>query len=146
MSFIKLDSLGSLVDGPTGEIWDPDRLRKDILNRANYFKDSGLQPGQKIILMHSNTVHFFIDLFGLWLNGICVACSDPKIGLQELNSLIELVEPSHLVVRGGFSEKVSIDELKIDWIDTQVSLSHPHNSFFRAASINPDEPHHFINF
>lgn len=97
--------LGSIADLGTGERFDGDRLARLIDSRADAFAGQGVGRGERVAVLHGNSIAFFIDLLAIWRRGAAVACLDPGMSPPEFRTVLGFLKPA-LALRDGASPEV----------------------------------------
>lgn len=102
MSISLINDLGDICEISSGLFLEQEEFKSHITKKSIFFKKIGVKEGQKIILLHSNSINFFIDLFSLWLCGGCVICIDPKSSTLEIQNILSHSGASFLVTDKEF--------------------------------------------
>ena len=82
----KVDDLGKIINGVSGEIWEKEKLASEIKKRTSYLLNNDIGENSKLILAHGGTAEFFADLFSAWNLGALVACVNPGLKTFEMNN------------------------------------------------------------
>ena len=89
---------GSLIDILTSRRWDAHELWRQAQARASRNRRLGLQPGDRALLLASNTLEFFAELFAVWMAGAAAIPADSSLSAFELDNLLAASE-ARLTVR-----------------------------------------------
>ncbi len=89
---------GCLEDVALGLRWRPADFAAQVRNRANALAASDVKPRSTVIVARSGSAPFFADLFAVWTLGGTAACIDPALTKNEIETLVEFVQPSALLV------------------------------------------------
>jgi long-chain acyl-CoA synthetase len=83
-----LDShVGGLNELATGRWWDQAAIRRELGHRLAFFRALGLAPADRVLLHHTNTAEFFVDLLAIWGLGGCVIPMDPRLTAFEVGNV-----------------------------------------------------------
>ena len=58
-----IKKLGHISDIRSGTVWTPQDLRRQVARRLARLEALGLRRGDRIVIAHEGTPHFFADLF-----------------------------------------------------------------------------------
>jgi len=100
---LDLDSLGTITEVRTGEVWPAPRLAADVLRRAALISRHGVGPGRPVLIAHGGSASFFADLLAVWHLGGCAACVNPALTPGELEVLTGFLAPALLLVGPDFA-------------------------------------------
>jgi acyl-CoA synthetase (AMP-forming)/AMP-acid ligase II len=89
---------GCIIDVALGARWTPADLESEVQKRANVLAASGIEPGATVVVAHSGSARFFADLLAVWTRGCAAACIDPSLTRNEIETLVDYVEPSAVLV------------------------------------------------
>ena len=101
-----IESLGKLTDIATGQTWDSDKLRREILKRTHFYSEKGIGLNDNVVILHNNNNNFFADLFSLWMVGACVSCLDKEIGKDEFEKLSNDLKLKFAVINDRISKRL----------------------------------------
>ena len=124
---------GSIVDVTLGLRWNPTDFASEVLKRASSLAADGIKPSSTVVLAHSGSAFFLADLFAVWTLGCTAACIDPALTQTEVETLVEFVEPTVVLV-GEASINARINVPMRDLTRTASATS------FSAAPDNPNRP------
>jgi len=137
MDMFMLSNLGPVTDGVTEEHWSPEELRSEIFKSVSLFASKDVKPGDRVMILHGNNIHFVADLFGVWMLGACAVCVDSGIGRAEYQKLLDLCKIRAVIFKGDFPEKleelrglanlVDSEERQEHREDTSVPIFPPHS-------------------
>lgn len=74
-------------------------IKKKIYQRSLELKNFGSLKKKNVIINHSNSIEFFIDLFTIWFNGGCAICIDNTLSLLELKNIIKQTSCKLILVK-----------------------------------------------
>jgi oxalate---CoA ligase len=89
---------GCIEDIALGLRWSPAEFAAQVTSRANVLAASDIKPGSTVIVARSGSAPFFADLFAVWTHNCTAACIDPTLTRGEIETLIEFVRPSAVLV------------------------------------------------
>jgi acyl-CoA synthetase (AMP-forming)/AMP-acid ligase II len=89
---------GCIEDVALGLRWSPAEFASRVVGRASELGAAGIKPGSTVIVARSGSAPFFADLFAVWSLGCCAACIDPTLTKAEIETLVEFVQPSAVLV------------------------------------------------
>jgi oxalate---CoA ligase len=104
---IALDSIGSITDHSSGDVWPARLLAEEVRVRAARLSGLGLTSSHRVLILYGGTPGFFADLLAIWRVGACVACANPNLTSFELNQLIEFLRPQLVIVDESGSAKAA---------------------------------------
>ena len=99
-------TVGRLVEVFGGRAWDRDEIRSQVANRSRRYRDAGLGPGHRALLLFGNRIDFFADLLAIWRLGGSAVPLDPRITVWELEHLAEAAAPRLALVDESTSDDV----------------------------------------
>ena len=121
---------GCIEDVALGLRWRPTDFAAQVGNRANALAAADVKAGSTVIVARSGSAPFFADLFAVWTLGATAACIDPALTKHEIETLVEFVQPSALLVGDiAIAARINVPVLELD----QVSTAAP-------APISPNNP------
>ena len=94
----QFSEFGSIEDVGLGLRWSPADFASEVTNRAAALTAAKIASGSTVIVAHSGTARFFADLFAVWALGCTAACIDAALTKNEIETLIDFVEPSAILV------------------------------------------------
>jgi len=94
---ISSEKLGNIIDWRSGETHHGAWLHGKALGLCLELKNRNIGPGDKVIISHGGTAHFFADLFGIWKAGACAVCLNANITVEELLNIVEFVKPHAII-------------------------------------------------
>lgn len=92
---------GALTDPETGTTWAPPILAARVREREAQYARIGFAPGDRVFLLHGNTLDFFVDLFAVWELGGCAVPIDRRLTSFEIEVLAGAARPRFLVEGSG---------------------------------------------
>jgi long-subunit acyl-CoA synthetase (AMP-forming) len=115
--------LGGIEDVRLGLRWDRTTFANEINRRASFLSQMGTGRKSVIAIAHSNSAHFFADLFAVWTVGATAACLDNTLSDAELQTVVRFAKASALLVDGVAATKnLSIPILEL----ASPDISHNH--------------------
>lgn len=94
---LQFSEFGCIEDLALGQKWRPDRLSAEVMTRVAAMA-AGVKPGSHVAIAHSGSARFFADLLATWQLGCTAACIDPALTTNEIQTLVDFVEPSAVLV------------------------------------------------
>jgi oxalate---CoA ligase len=82
-----LQTLGSIEELATGVAYSSARLIEQVWTRMEELAGLGVSSGDRVILSHTNSAGFFVDLFAVWALGACAVPLDASLPPAELRAL-----------------------------------------------------------
>lgn len=82
------ERLGSLIELHSGKNADAPSLRAAVDRRQLELQHVGMEPGDLALLVHGNSIAFFIDLLAIWALGGCAVPLDPKSMPREVENIL----------------------------------------------------------
>ena len=73
-------------------------IKKRIYQRSIELLKYGSLKRKNVIINHSNSIEFFIDLFTIWFNDGCAICIDNTLSLIELNNIVKQTSSKLILV------------------------------------------------
>ena len=110
---------GSIFDLMEARHWSSKELEAEVAKRSSVLCQNGISKRSIVVILHSGTAHFVIDLLAVWACGATAACLDPMLTPGELSNLISFMQPGAVLIKGG----PSIDNIKKWTIDLSVASS-----------------------
>jgi acyl-CoA synthetase (AMP-forming)/AMP-acid ligase II len=133
--FFQFAEFGCLEDVALGLRWGPEEFAAQVLNRSNALAASDIKPGSTVIVARSGSAPFFADLFAVWALGCTAACIDPALTKNEIETLVEFVEPSALLVADvAIAARINVPVLELDQIAGSTTAPSP------ISASNPTDP------
>jgi oxalate---CoA ligase len=117
--------------------WSPLDLASEVTRRAAALAATKVKLGSTVVIAHSGSARFFADLFAVWTLGCTAACIDPALTRNEVETLIEFVEPSAVLVdRAPFAARIAAPVLQLaDVPASTISVGDPSGELNRPALI-----------
>jgi acyl-CoA synthetase (AMP-forming)/AMP-acid ligase II len=126
---------GCLEDVALGLRWGPAEFAAQVLNRANALAASDVKTGSTVIVARSGSAPFFADLFAVWTLGGTTVCIDPALTKNEIETLVEFVQPSALLVGDvAIAARINVPVLELDHIAGSTTAAAP------ISASNPNDP------
>lgn len=89
---------GSIQDLTLALQWSAADFASQVRKRATVLAQAGTKPNSIVMIAHSGSAHFFADLFAVWRCGCTAACIDPGLTQNEIETLLDFVQPAAVVV------------------------------------------------
>jgi len=115
---LSLQFLGNITEALTGETWENPKIISEIVKRTGFYHAKSIGRKTRVLMLHSNNMHFFADLLALWSLGATVTCLDPGIGADEFGALAEEQGAQYGIYRQNIPKKLSTGNLSLKFIDT----------------------------
>ena len=96
---------GSITELVTGRHWDRRQFWSEVSARVQRNRGAGLQPGERVLLLATNTLEFFAEMLAVWLEGAAAVPVDAALTRFELDNLIAAAEPK--LIAGGADDRLS---------------------------------------
>tara|TARA_B100000963_G_scaffold361175_1_gene395270 strand:- start:20585 stop:22075 length:1491 start_codon:yes stop_codon:yes gene_type:complete len=74
-------------------------IKKRIFQRSEELQRYSKIKNKNIIINHSNSIEFFVDLFAIWSKGGCAICIDNTLSLIELKNIIKQTSSKLILVK-----------------------------------------------
>ena len=74
-------------------------IKKKIYQRSVELKKFGSLKKKNVIINHSNSIEFFVDLFTIWFNDGCAICVDNTLSILELKNIIKQTSCKLILVK-----------------------------------------------
>ena len=94
----QFSEFGNIEDVGLGLRWSPADFASEVANRVAALTAVDIEPGSSVVIAHSGSARVFADLFAVWAIGCTAACIDPALTENEVENLVEFVEPSAILV------------------------------------------------
>ncbi len=91
--------IGRLIDGASGRVWSPAETTQQVAGRVATLRARGVEPGDRALLLHGNTLEFFADLLALWWLGGCAVPIDTRLTPFEVETLAASARPRLALAR-----------------------------------------------
>jgi non-ribosomal peptide synthetase component E (peptide arylation enzyme) len=105
---------GCIEDVALGLRWSPADFESEVMNRATALAAAKVKLGSTVVVAHSGSARFFADLFAVWTLDRTAACIDPALTANEVETLIEFVEPSAVLVdQIPFGARIAVPVLQL---------------------------------
>lgn len=88
-----LSGLNAIHDLVSDQLWSGDQIRAAALTRQALLADAGVDGSSRVVISHSNSAQFFVDLFAVWSLGACAACVNSSLTDDELHNVVAFTEP-----------------------------------------------------
>jgi non-ribosomal peptide synthetase component E (peptide arylation enzyme) len=119
----------------SGLRWRPADFAAQVRKRANALAASDVKPGSTVIVARSGSAPFFADLFAVWTLGGTAACIDPALTKNEIETLVEFVQPSALLVGDvAIAAGINVPALELDQVAGSTTAPAP------ISPSNPNDP------
>jgi oxalate---CoA ligase len=126
---------GCIEDIALGMRWSPAEFAAQVTSRANVLATSDIKPGSTVIVARSGSAPFFADLFAVWSLSCTAVCIDPTLTKSEIETLVEFVQPSALLVGDvPISAHISAPIVELDRVARSTTLSTP------ICASHPNDP------
>ena len=96
------DSIGPIHDLVADTATSGDEIARAVAVRAGLLRKLGIGPGDRVVIAHGGTTHFFADLLGVWQAGACAACVNASLTPEELGNVTQFVEAKLVLVGDNF--------------------------------------------
>ena len=90
---------GNIYQYDNNKLINSEKIKKRIYQRSDELLKYGSLKKKNIIINHSNSIEFFIDLFTVWLNGGCAVCIDNTLSFLELKNIINQTSSKLILVK-----------------------------------------------
>lgn len=84
---------GNLSEPLTGRTWDRRTIADQISARIVRYQSRGMNAGDRVFLLHGNTIEFFVDLLAVWSLGGCAIPVDSRLTPFEVETLARAALP-----------------------------------------------------
>jgi acyl-CoA synthetase (AMP-forming)/AMP-acid ligase II len=106
---------GCIEDVALGLRWNPAEFASQVLSRATALAASDIKPRSTVVVARSGSAPFFADLFAVWTLGCAAACIDPTLTKNEIETLVEFLQPSALLVGDvPIAARINVPMLELD--------------------------------
>lgn len=109
--------IGAMIEPLTGRRWEPAEIRQRVLLRASEHAAGGLAPGDRVFMLHGNTLEFFVDLLAVWSLGACAVPLDARLTPFEVETLARFAAP-RVALADSSVDRAILDALRS--MDVQV--------------------------
>jgi len=96
--FILPERLGTITELAGGRHWTTEALAGAIAASRSAIARAGIGAGDRVVIRHGGSGHFFADLLATWSQGACAACLNPTVTEPELENICALLEPKAVLV------------------------------------------------
>lgn len=121
LSSIFSSNLSSINEVETGKKLDSASFKEEIIKRIDFFtKTYSLGPGHSVVLIHNNTIEFFIDFLALYFLKVTIIPLDDDLRLQDLERVTSFSN-ANLVIDSNGPRFIS-QALQTDLIDISLIL------------------------
>jgi oxalate---CoA ligase len=122
----QFSEFGCIEDAALGLRWSPAEFASQVLSRATALAAAGVKPGSTVIVARSGSAAFFADLFAVWVLGGTAACIDPTLTKNEIETLVDFVQPSALLVGDvAIAAGINVPVLELDQVGGATTASAP---------------------
>jgi acyl-CoA synthetase (AMP-forming)/AMP-acid ligase II len=137
MALFQFADFGCIEDVALGLKWTSTRFASEVLNRATALTAANVKPRSTVVVAHSGSARFFADLFAVWTLGCTAACIDPALTANEVETLIEFLEPSAVLVdQAPFGARIAAPVLQLANVPAATtSIPDPASELNRSALI-----------
>jgi acyl-CoA synthetase (AMP-forming)/AMP-acid ligase II len=104
--FLDLD-VGNLIEPLSGRRWNAATSRQEIHSRAGAFAARGLGRGDRVLILHGNSLEFFADLCAVWTCGAAAVPIDARLTGFEIETLARAVEPRFALFSDALDDQVA---------------------------------------
>jgi acyl-CoA synthetase (AMP-forming)/AMP-acid ligase II len=84
---------GALSELESGRSWSSQEIAARVASRTAQLHSSGLQRGDRLLILYGNNREFFVDLLAAWNTGASVVPVDNRLTPFELQNLARTVTP-----------------------------------------------------
>ncbi len=95
-------------------------IKKRIYQRSIELLKYGSLKRKNVIINHSNSIEFFIDLFTIWFNDGCAICIDNTLSLIELNNIVKQTSSKLILVNKNNKIYRKIKKIKIVQVNKET--------------------------
>jgi acyl-CoA synthetase (AMP-forming)/AMP-acid ligase II len=118
----EFSEFGCIEDVALGLRWNPAEFASQVHMRAGALAASDIKPGSTVIVARSGRAPFFADLFAVWTLGCTAACIDPTLTKSEIETLVEFVRPSAVLVGDvPMAARIDVPMLELDRVATSTT-------------------------
>lgn len=132
----------AVIDAETKDTWNYEELNTRANKLANFFIESGIQPGDRIALLAPNHISYFDFLFSCMKIGAVFVPLNWRLTDDELYYLIRDASPKIVGVHSHFKDKENIvsDGIDLLRIESNHYLSNIESKeFFENKAYHPKE-------
>ena len=126
---------GCIEDVALGLRWTPAEFASEAQKRTTALAAAGVKPKSTVIVARSGSAPFFADLFAVWALDCTAACIDPTLTASEIETVVEFVQPSALLVGDvPIAARINVPMLELDrlagstTVPAPISRSDPNHS------------------
>ncbi len=112
-----LQAMGGIHDVDGDDYWSAAELRAGIASRRRWLQQSGVGPGERVLIAHGGTAGFFVDLLASWSLSACAACINTSVTASELDNVRAFTDPK-IVLDTAPSKTDAIDEWHVIEVPT----------------------------
>jgi len=98
--------VGDLMEPLSGRSWDRKRTMEEVARRIARFKELGIGPGDRILVLFGNNLEFFAELLAIWKMGACAVPIDNRLTPFEIHNLAKAAAPKAAVIEDGTPSEV----------------------------------------
>ena len=96
------DSLGAIHDLVADTATDGSAIAQAVAARTVLLRRLGVGPGDRVVIAHGGSTHFFADLLSVWQAGACAACVNASLTPAELSNVTRFVEAKLVLIGDNF--------------------------------------------
>tara|TARA_Y100000590_G_scaffold464118_1_gene632764 strand:- start:2488 stop:3948 length:1461 start_codon:yes stop_codon:yes gene_type:complete len=130
-----LNNIGNISTWEDGKTYTGKLIDENSSVVAKKLKEMNISSGDKVLIYHGNSAHFFSDLFGVWKSGACAVCLNSNLTESELINIISFMSPSLLLYKNDM--QISHD-LDIPCLDTRKLKQNNNSDNVSAWDTNID--------
>lgn len=98
---------GSITEPLTGRTWDRSTVMDQVAGRVERYRQLGMGTGDRVFLLHGNTIEFFADLLAVWFVGGCAIPIDPRLTSYEVETLARAALPRFAFAKGNMDGAIA---------------------------------------
>jgi acyl-CoA synthetase (AMP-forming)/AMP-acid ligase II len=84
---------GNIAEPLSGRAWDRRTIMEQVWARVERYRSQGMTAGDRVFLLHGNTIEFFADLCAVWSLGGCAIPIDSRLTQYEVETLTRTAAP-----------------------------------------------------
>ena len=130
-----LNNIGNISTWEDGKTYTGKLIDENSSVVAKKLKEMNISSGDKVLIYHGSSAHFFSDLFGVWKSGACAVCLNSNLTESELINIISFMSPSLLLYKNDV--QISHD-LDIPCLDTRKLKQNNNSDNVSAWDTNID--------
>lgn len=105
---------GNLAEPLTGRAWERRTILTQVGARMERYRGLGMSRGDRVLLLHGNTIEFFVDLLAVWSLGGCAIPVDSRLTPYEVETLAGAAQPRFALAREGLDGSIAAILSKAD--------------------------------